>query len=87
MPFADFDAMLRHDAAEADAYYADRIQARSHRDERAGPAPGMAGLLWSKQFYHYDVKPWLEGDPPSRPAPASASTAATPTGRTCTTST
>jgi hypothetical protein len=30
----------------------------------------MAGLLWSKQFYHYDVERWLDGDPaqPSPPA-------------------
>ena len=26
----------------------------------------FAGLLWRKQFYHYDVKRWLDGDPPSR---------------------
>src|SRR4030095_8632719 len=28
-----------------------------------------AGLLWSKQFYHYDVRAWLEGDPASPPPP------------------
>ena len=28
----------------------------------------FAGLLWSKQFYHYDVLRWLEGDP-GQPAP------------------
>ncbi len=30
-----------------------------------------AGLLWSKQFYHYIVKDWLEGDPAQPPPPAS----------------
>ena len=29
-----------------------------------------AGLLWSKQFYHYDVKEWLAGDPSQPPPPA-----------------
>ena len=29
----------------------------------------MGGLFWSKQFYHYDVRTWLEGDP-ARPASA-----------------
>ena len=28
----------------------------------------IAGLMWSKQFYHYVVREWLEGDPTS-PAP------------------
>ena len=30
----------------------------------------LAGLLWSKQFYHFDVKTWLEGDPGHPPPPA-----------------
>src|SRR2546425_9758876 len=29
----------------------------------------FAGLLWSKQFYHYDVRRWLEGDPACPPPP------------------
>src|SRR5256712_10625359 len=29
----------------------------------------FAGLLWSKQFYHYDVRRWNEGDPAGPPAP------------------
>ena len=29
----------------------------------------FAGLLWSKQFYHYDVRTWLEGDPSFPPPP------------------
>src|SRR5437867_4452139 len=32
---------------------------------------GYAGLLWSKQFYHYIVKQWLEGEPAQPPPPAS----------------
>ncbi len=31
----------------------------------------FAGLLWSKQFYHYDVNAWLEGDPAGPPPAAS----------------
>ena len=38
-------------------------------DERRGHAPGLAGLLWSKQFYHYVVKDWLDGDPAQPPPP------------------
>ena len=31
---------------------------------------GLASLLWTKQFYHYVVKDWLEGDPEQPPPPA-----------------
>ena len=31
------------------------------------PPKALAGLLWSKQFYHYIVKTWLEGDPKQPP--------------------
>lgn len=24
---------------------------------------GFAGLLWSKQFYYYNIRDWLDGDP------------------------
>ena len=29
----------------------------------------LAGMLWSKQFYHYDVRRWLDGDPADPPPP------------------
>src|SRR4029453_8192115 len=37
-------------------------------DERRLQRQALAGLLWTKQFYHYDVYKWLLGDP-SQPAP------------------
>ena len=40
----------------------------------------LAGMLWSKQFYHYDVERWLDGDPASRRRRRRADRAATPTG-------
>ena len=30
----------------------------------------FAGMLWSKQFYYYDVAQWLKGDPAEPPPPA-----------------
>ena len=42
----------------------------------------FAGLLWSKQFYHYVQREWLEGDPAGRRRRRSARTAATRTGLT-----
>ena len=42
----------------------------------------VAGLMWGKQFYHYDVARWLNGDPARRRRRPAASTAATRTGGT-----
>ena len=43
----------------------------------------LAGMLWSKQFYHYDVQRWLDGDPAGPPPPPSHGwRAATTSGRT-----
>ena len=53
---------------EADAFYATRIPDSLTDDERAVARQAYAGLLWSKQFYHYAVSEWLEGDP-AQPAP------------------
>ncbi|MGD8624469.1 MAG: glucosidase, partial [Anaerolineae bacterium] len=40
-------------------------------DERRIQRQALAGLLWSKQFYHYSVELWLEGDPGQPEPPAS----------------
>ena len=43
--------------------------AGSHAEDEARRAPGLRGLLWTKQFYHYVVEDWLEGDPAQPPPP------------------
>jgi mannosylglycerate hydrolase MGH1-like protein len=63
-----FEDVFRARIAEADAFYAERIPAVLTPAERAVARQAYAGLLWSKQFYHYVVPHWLEGDP-SQPAP------------------
>jgi hypothetical protein len=66
-PFADFEAVLATRRAEGAAFYAAKTGPLS-ADERLAVEQAYAGLLWSKQFYHYDVRAWLEGDP-AQPAP------------------
>jgi len=66
-PFADFEPVLAARRAEGDAFYAAKTGPLS-ADERLAVRQAYAGLLWSKQFYHYDVRAWLEGDP-AQPAP------------------
>ncbi len=72
--FADFDEILTRRKAEADAFYEARSPGRqdahgSSADDRRIIRQGYAGLLWSKQFYHYDLRAWLEGDPAHPPPP------------------
>ncbi len=73
-PFADFEMVFSRRIEEADAFYA-ALQARDDdADRRLVQRQALAGMLWSKQFYHYDVHLWLEGDergpkpPPGRGA-------------------
>ncbi len=56
--------------AEADDFYAHAIPQTMTEDEKVVARQACAGLLWSKQFYHYIVKDWLEGDPAGPPPPA-----------------
>jgi hypothetical protein len=60
--FADFGAVVAARKAEADAFY-DAVQSRRlGADERHVQRQALAGMLWSKQLYYYDVKQWLDGD-------------------------
>jgi hypothetical protein len=65
---AGFDAIVDLRKQEADAYYDVVQQAIKDDDSRLVQRQALAGLLWSKQFYHFDVRRWLEGDP-GQPAP------------------
>lgn len=62
-PFADHDRVMAERIADADAFYA-ALQANiADADARLVQRQALAGMLWSKQFYRYDVRRWLEGDP------------------------
>jgi hypothetical protein len=68
-PFGpDFDAIVEQRRAEADEFYASILPATLSDDGRRVARQALAGLLWSKQYYHYVVKNWLEGDV-EQPAP------------------
>ena len=89
-PFADFDALFARRLQEADAFYAS-IMAPAVRDdaERAGVMrQALAGMLWSKQYYHYDLNRWLdEHDAGGRLPPHLRRSTATANGGTCGTAT
>ena len=67
-PFADFDKVFKARIDEADEFYADVIPSDASDDARNVMRQAFAGMVWSKQFYHYVVNDWLQGDP-SQPAP------------------
>jgi hypothetical protein len=68
-PFADFDAVFAKRQAEADAFYAELQQGQPDEDARRVQRQALAGLLWSRQYYSYDVPLWLDGDPAQPPPP------------------
>jgi len=55
--------------AEADEFYVKRAGKCISKDACAVQRQAFAGLLWSKQVYHYHVREWLEGDPAGPPPP------------------
>ena len=57
--------------AETDAFYAALQGDIEGADARAVQRQALAGMLWSKQYYHFDVRRWLKGDP-AQPEPAHA---------------
>src|SRR6266581_4451471 len=70
LPFRDFDAIFAARKQEADEYYATLQPAGLDDDQRQVQRQALAGMLWSKQFYHYIVEQWLQGDP-AQPTPPS----------------
>ena len=68
--FNSFNALFATRKREADDFYATIIPSDLSPDAQNVMRQGFAGLLWSKQFYHYVVKRWLDGDPGQPPPPA-----------------
>ncbi|MEM9415348.1 MAG: glucosidase [Planctomycetota bacterium] len=67
---AGFDEVFAKREEEADAFYAETIEPGLDPERTAITRQAYAGLLWSKQFYHYVVDAWVDGDP-NMPAPPS----------------
>ncbi|MGI8656307.1 MAG: MGH1-like glycoside hydrolase domain-containing protein [Pyrinomonadaceae bacterium] len=63
-----FDEIFAARKQECDEFYKECVAAEISEDARQVMRQAYAGLLWSKQFYQFVVKDWLEGDP-GQPAP------------------
>ncbi len=69
-PFGEqFGQILTDRVREADEFYAAITPHHLSADGRAVMRQALAGMLWSKQFYNYEVRGWLAGDPAFPPPP------------------
>lgn len=68
-PFGDFDSTFDARRREADEFYEELQAGIESADERRVQRQAFAGLVWSKQFYHYNIRRWLAGDPAQPPPP------------------
>ncbi|MDE1180206.1 glucosidase [Paraburkholderia sp.] len=67
----DADALFARRIAEADAYYAALQAEIDDADKRLVQRQALAGMLWSKQYYQFDIQRWLDGDDAQPTPPAS----------------
>lgn len=62
-PFADYDALFDQLIADADSFYRLKQSKVIDKELRSIQRQAWAGMMWSKQFYYYNIRNWLHGDP------------------------
>jgi len=67
--FERFDEIFEARRRESDEFYATVIPSRLCADAQRVMRQALAGMLWSKQWFHFDVRRWIEGDPTQPPPP------------------
>jgi hypothetical protein len=70
-PFDEFEALFDRRAVEADDFYAAIQRAEISPDQRLIQRQALAGMIWTKQFFYYNVEQWLHGDPAQPQLPPS----------------
>jgi hypothetical protein len=70
-PFRAFEKIFEQRLAEADEFYAAVQNPNLSEDERRIQRQALAGMLWSKQMFYYDIEQWLNGDPGAPSPPVS----------------
>src|SRR5690606_34284771 len=68
-PFKQFDKIVSTRKAEADEFYAGVHPPKASKDECLVQRQALAGMIWSKQLYFFDVETWFRGDNPDMPPP------------------
>lgn len=62
-PFENFDEIMHMRETESDEFFAQKQENIPDADDRRIQRQAWAGMMWSKQFYYYNIKNWLYGDP------------------------
>lgn len=70
-PFGNFDEVFSLRIAEADSFFNDIHKKEIDEEHKDLQRQALAGMMWNKQFYYYDVTQWLKGDPAEPIPPAS----------------
>jgi hypothetical protein len=68
-PMRPFDSIFKKRVLEADAFYESVCRDVRDPDARLVQRQAYAGMIWSRQFYYFDVPQWLNGDPEQPPPP------------------
>ncbi len=69
-PFADFERIVNLRCTEADEFYADLQSDIELADAKLVQRQAFAGMIWSKQYFYFDIPEWINGDPGQIPPPA-----------------
>jgi mannosylglycerate hydrolase MGH1-like protein len=69
-PFEDFEQLFELRRKEANEFYHHLQRDIATADARAIQRQAFAGLIWSKQYYYFDIPLWLKGDAGQPPPPA-----------------
>ena len=69
-PAGDIDRIIDQRAAEADEFFADLQRDIADADARLVQRQALAGMIWSKQFFYFDIPEWIHGDPGQIPPPS-----------------
>ncbi|MDQ6613687.1 MAG: glucosidase [Actinomycetota bacterium] len=64
-----FDDVVRQRRIEADEFFAEMASPTISTEAREVQRQAIAGLLWAKKYYRYEMREWLEGDPVGPPTP------------------
>ena len=68
-PFDDFNSLFEERIGDANDFFSEIQHEIADEDEKDIQRQAIAGMLWSKQFYYFDVARWLKGDPSQPPPP------------------
>ena len=68
-PFTGFHKTVAQRIQEADDFYNELQKEMTDTDAKDVQLQALAGMMWSKQYYYYDITQWINGDPGQPPPP------------------